>query len=651
MEIKSNTFGKLSKIREGSVFSNELIFIKEFMQNAQRGKSKELRITMTTEYIRFKDDGIGCKNPDNVFTLDKSEWSTTDEGFGVGFWSCLALEELESIEVKSRKWRAFVDVKSMFQNKDLTVKKEEFGEACLGFDVRLNLLSLDYSKKCKLEEQIKEVAKYLDFDIYLNEDLLEKVDIFEGVHGDFVKEIDTQLFKAKISVSDYRRDRIQLFYDRREVAFLYEFNYVVGVIEPKKGKLTLKEPDRTDYVWDGKWLRFEEKLKKEIKKLYIDFLKSDLSDEIITKYSEAINEYLEVKEYVKFLFSDIDLHENESEDGYYQEITKKVLPAINTKQEEVSYIGIDDKNMFNEEKVEKKFEDVLYSEPTESISCEELECEKDNVSRINYSDELNKFNEGIEEANEELVKFDIEDFKNRDYKVVQAPINCLKEDFEFSDTKCKNKKNFKNEIKNIKNMVWVSNSEVYKYSDEISLAEYCNLIVYKAKNILYENVLRECGKLHLSELKDSLIETFEHKNIGLKNKKEIAFVKLLIPICKKYGLPINVFNIANLSKKTELKLDGKVVYKNIEKSTKDNPSIHAVSTGDNILLDRNFLNLTRFSITDGKMGINELKAVMFASKTIAHELAHHLYGTIDNTMEHYKIENILYYQIMQLYIN
>ena len=179
MEIKSNTFGKLMKIKEGTVFSNEYMFVKEFLQNAQRGKTKELYITVTENYIRFKDSGIGCKNPNSVFTLDKSEWSTTDEGFGIGFWACLAFKKLELIEVSSRKWKAFLDVNNLFLNEDLTVKKEDLKESIKGFDVILNCSTLSNLEISEINEQIYEVAKYLNFDIYLNGDLIEKIYIFE----------------------------------------------------------------------------------------------------------------------------------------------------------------------------------------------------------------------------------------------------------------------------------------------------------------------------------------------------------------------------------------------------------------------------------------------------------------------------------------
>lgn len=669
MEIKSNTFGKLMKIKEGTVFSNEYMFVKEFLQNAQRGKTKELYITVTENFIRFKDNGIGCKNPNSVFTLDKSEWSTTDEGFGIGFWACLAFKKLESIEVSSRKWKAFLDVNNLFLNEDLTVKKEDLEESIKGFDIILNCSTLSNFEISEINEQINEVAKYLNFDIYLNGDLIEKIDIFEGVSGDFVKEIENRFFKARLSIEEYRYGNLEIFYDRRSVGSLYRFDYISGVIEPKKGKLTLKEPDRTEYVRDYKYYDFEEVLKKEIKNMYMDFLKTNPCDVILTKYSEAIDEYLEVKDYSKFLILDEEFNiDNLNKKESVQENLKSTIkPAMNIQREEISYVGVSTKESeyieseIVEDESQITLEELLHvdiSESSEEIidNSDVLTCDEE-VLTISYNNEETDYFDKImydeEDDVEENAIFDKDSFSINDYKVIQAPLNLLEEKSKSNSNKISKKQNensFIGFIKKTKNMVWVSKEDVDNYSDEISLAKYCNLIVYKAKNILEANTLKEYNKLHIKDLKESLIETYDTKNVGLKNKKEEAFIKLLMPVCKKYGLHINIFSIANLSCKTELKIGGKIVYRKNEKNSKRIIYTKAIRSGENILFDRNYLNLSRFSIKAGVLGSNEISLLMFVLKTIAHELAHYLYNTVDNTLYHYQKEDEIYNEIINMYI-
>ena len=669
MEIKSNTFGKLMKIKEGAVFSNEYMFVKEFLQNAQRGKTKELYITVTENFIRFKDNGIGCKKPDNVFTLDKSEWITTDEGFGIGFWSCLAFKKLELIEVSSRKWKAFLDVNNLFLNEDLTVKKEDLEESIKGFDVILNCSTLSNYEIFEINEQIYQVAKYLNFDTYLNGDLIEKIDIFEGVSGDFIKDVENRFFKARLSISNYKYNNLEIFYDRRSVGDLYRFDYVSGVIEPKKGKITLKEPDRTEYVRDYKYYDFEEILKKEIKNMYMDFLKTNPCDTILTEYSEAIDEYLEVKEYSKFLILDEEFNiDNLNKKESVQENLKSTIkPAMNIQREEISYVGVSTKESeyieseIVEDESQITLEELLHvdiSESSEEIidNSDVLTCDEE-VLTISYNNEETDYFDKImydeEDDVEENAIFDKDSFSINDYKVIQAPLNLLEEKSKSNSNKISKKQNensFIGFIKKTKNMVWVLKEDVDNYSDEISLAKYCNLIVYKAKNILEVNTLKEYNKLHIKDLKESLIETYDTKNVGLKNKKEEAFIKLLIPICKKYGLHINIFSIANLSCKTELKIDNKVVYRKNEKNSKKIIYTKAIRSGENILFDRNYLNLSRFSIKTGTLGSNEISLLTFVLKTVAHELAHYLYNTVDNTLYHYQKEDEIYNEIVDMYI-
>lgn len=618
MKIKSNTLGKLSKIREGTVFSNEYTFVKELLQNSQRGKSKVVNITVGDDFVIFEDNGIGCKDPESLFTLDKSEWITTDEGFGIGFWSCLAFNRLKEIEVISHKWKSMIDIDNLFANEDLSVPIEKNNKTLKGFYVKLTSHDCfsDY-RRYDIEKEIEEVAKHLNFDVYLNGNLIEKVDIFENVCGEFVKLVENRFFKAKLKLDESKYGNIKLFYDQRYVCYLYGIEYISGVISCKKDKLTLREPDRSDYVVDGKLDTFLKAVEKEAKKMYIEFLKSNDSDELLEKFSEGINKYLKVSEYEKYVFlgSDFAFDDMLNED--------------------------EDKDKCNESEIALSNEEIL---DTETI-------EESNYFDTPDNNEFENKDMDNTDDTEEKKELNRDDFKREDFKVTQNPISYIdkKEIGSFNNINESGNSNFK-QLKQIQNMAWVYEKEVNSYSDEISLAKYSNLKVYKIKNILQEEVMRKHGKLHISELRECLIEEYDTRNIGIKNKKEENFIKLLIPICKKYNIPTNTFSIANLSSTTKLNINNKIVYKRKQKNTKDKIYTYAICTGSNILLDRNYLKLSKFSISSGRIGVSELSLIMFISKTIAHELAHYLYGTIDNTINHYQLENKIHEEIINMYV-
>lgn len=626
MQIKSNTLGKLKKIKDGTVFSNEYMFIREFLQNSQRSKSKIVNIVIEDGYISFEDNGVGCSNPENLFTLDLSDWESTDEGFGIGFWSCLAYRGLESVEIESHNWKARIDVKNIFKNGDLSVEKEYIDRKFKGFKVTLysNDISWDSETVKELYKKVVLVAKYLEFDVIVNGNLVEKIDIFESVNGDFVKTYENSLFKARIKVSNRcYGNRLNLFYENREVCKLYDHYYVGGVVQPKKKKITLKEPDRAEYVTDYKFDKFSEKLTECIKDLYKSFLMSLDSDSDINLYADAIDEYLDVKDYDKYLNLDIT------------EILKD-----NCVNDEVAYAG----------EVQPAIDIVPNLNSCEDAIRGNYTCED------SYNKEVDIMNEAIEESfinndtqseRKEIV-FDRKDFNAEDYSVVQKGVPASRNE---SSKRNRSKNNFRENIKKVKKSVWVSLADTDEYASEIAKAEYFGLKVLKASNVLYEKAYEKHKILHISNLKNSLVETYSRKNIGIKTNKEESFIKLLQPICKKYDLPINTFCIANIELKRELIHEGKIIFRETLKNSKSKIQNPAVASGRIIYLDRNYLNLSKFKLNkSGNFGINELKIMMYVLKTLAHELAHVLYSTEDNTLNHYKTEEIIYDELLAMYI-
>lgn len=615
MIIKSNTVGKLNKIIEGTVFSNECMFIKEFLQNAQRAKATHVSIDVNDFSIQFKDNGKGCKKASNIFTLDLSEWDTTNEGFGIGFWSCLALKDLIKVKVRSFNWSAEILVDDIL-NGNLEVDLTNDLDIFEGFEVTLITNLLDESKKKQIEKEVKNVAQYLDFETVYNDIYIEKIDIFATVNGEFSQMIDTRDFKAKISISDINYSTVNLFYDKREVCNLYNMGYISGIIEPKKGKINLKEPDRTSFIYDDKYSALKSKLKKEIKKLYIEFLKSNPGEVSINKYSDAINYHLDVKDYEKYMdfesiISDFDsaFAENkvnpesfftkDSSTNSSEDISTECALSFSDSKEEISAV---DESSYDDRKIEDIKED--FTMPDYVVHNHERE------SRISNTDNL------IDKKEKES--------KSRE---------------------------FKNYMRNKNKIAWVLKEDVDTYSEEIAQAEYAKIKVIKVENILYANIFKKHKKMHISEFKDCFKETFTFKNIQLRNSKEERVIQNLIPVCKKYNLPLNTFVIGNIEVNSKLEYNGKILFSERSKNTKDNIKVYAVEDNGLIILDRTALNLSRFKLSkEGPFGINDLKCIFSIINTVAHELAHLLYDTKDNTVNHYKTETVIQKEITELYI-
>lgn len=672
MIIKSNTAGKLNKMINGTVFSSEVIFVKEFLQNAQRAKASMVNIEVTDATIIFTDNGKGCKKPDNLFTLDLSEWESTTEGFGIGFWSCLAIEGLISIKVRSYNWLAEIFIEDLLNN-NLNVNMTKDLSIIDGFKVELTVDSLNSEKKVNIEQEVINVAQYLDFLTYYNGSEIRKIDIFSSVHGDYVKEIENRYFKAKLSIYDNRyssNSSPTLFYDKREVCYLYDIEYARGVIEAKPGKIDLKEPDRTDYIWNSKYREFARKIYREVRQMYIDFLKSNPSKTDIDTYSDAIDHYLDVKDYEKYLDFDelIDFIEDKpksqnvkvKEDeytpyvrdlsNYGDEYTKD--SSVVSEDNSINLVSVDPGNSnvraVNESNnILDQDEDVFPNVQTEDISClnDNTNANDEVICTVDEDIELEQQNVLIEDVKD---AFSIGNYSVKNPKKTSS-MNTTKN---LSSNNSEDVfKSFKKELKGKHKIAWVLKEEISMFEDEISRAEYVGIKVFKLDNILFANVFKKYNKMHISEFSSSFEETFKFKNISLRNAKEVRAIENLIPICKKYNLPLNTFVIGDIEINRSINYRGKTLYKNTTKNKRDNIEVYAVESDGLIILDRTAMNLSRFKlIKDGPFGINDLKYVFSIINTIAHELSHYLHKTKDNTIEHYQTEVRIQEEITKLYI-
>lgn len=630
MQIKSNTSGKLKKMIDGTVFSSEFIFVRELFQNSQRAKAKNVIIKTKDDKIIFEDDGKGCKNPSCLFTLDYSDWESTDEGFGIGFWSCLALKNLTSVKVESYNWEAEIFVDNIL-NDNLNLDIIKKNEVMKGFKVTLNIRPLDFEQECQLDNDIVDVAQYLDLDTYYNGHYISKIDIFSSVEGDFVQDFKNKAFNGRISISNDSYSSIDVFYEKRFVCSIYNNGYIEGVIELKKGSVNLKEPDRRELIYDNKYSELRKILTRESKKLYIEFMKSNPSEDIMDSYSESIDYHLDVKDYEKYISYDSLI--NHMEYNPKKDEIKTCNEECNSEDIAITEDdNIDNSYFVDGEKVEDessdeirnsiKFSKDIYSVPNQSIN-------QNDFYMDDYTIENNHSNN---QSYDSICKLhDIE------YKTEKKDIDGLSK--------------FKKLVRKSNKMVWVERKDVDRYSDIIAQAEYAGLKIVKVDNILYANIFRKYNKMHISDFNNSFYAQYSFKNICIKNMKEERFLKLLNPICELFDLPLNTFAIANIEKNITLEYNDKVLYREKEVNKKGTIYTYACVHNGKIFLDRTALGLNRFNLSkNSSLNIYDLKAIMSCVNTISHELAHLLYGTQDNTINHYKTEVLIQEKITNQYI-
>lgn len=652
MTIKSNTMGKLRKIHEGKSFSDRIVIITELFQNSYRAEAKNVSIKLIDDLLLFSDDGYGCDNPENILTLDQSNWKTTDEGFGIGLWSWLAIPDVESIEICSGNWKAKMNVKGIFEENNLVAEIEK-AKKIRGFEVKIKSKYFLENKE-EILQRIESDGKIQPYKVCLNGKEIEQRDIQAEVTGDYVMKFNNKLFEATLAITNnYSNPR--LYYEKRDVCSIHSVPYIVGVVEMKKNSLTLQEPDRKNIIWDYKKTMFDYKLEECRKELYKNFIKN-ASEKIVDEYAYTIANVLDVEDYEKYILVD------DIEDVLVDEIRNVDMTSdIETKYKAIKLLRQTINNKNNNSQL-SMLEQNNSEDDIEKITKLLNLTNKNESSKWIATDEVFEEYVPIDEITEDLLQ-SLEEVAIGGILYKRVDIEKELDKFELEDEeieneilvvnkkKVKKENSLKNIVKKATRKVWVKANEVEEYQELIARAEYYNVKVFIAKNILYENIFKKYSVPYITEVKDGIRKRNFIKNVGLNTKKERYYLELLQPILEYFNLPNNTFLIGNLKMYIETVLDDVVVHREIIENKKENIKIKGITDGENIILDRHALGLQRFNFTgNSTMGVNELKALLATIDTISHELAHLLYNTEDNTKEHFEKERLIKEEIINLYL-
>lgn len=653
--IKSDTKGKLEKMINGVVFSDPYVFVTEFFQNSYRAKATEVKVDIDFELgkITFLDNGKGLRRPTDLLTLDYSNWETTNEGFGIGFWSWLGFEmkdeDMEGInevvcEIKSNEYNMHMSKEQLFKNFQPEADVETLEAPVDGFSITL------YSDIIKntnvynaLKERVKVDGELMPYTVTLNGTLIPQKDLFAEVKGDFFEDFSTRYFDTRLTV-DKNYGRIELYYEKRKVRDFYLDGNVSGVVELKKGCLNLKEPDRKDYNYDNKYFKFKSRLSDCVKSLYISFVEK-ADQKLINDYAQAISTILEVKDYEKFLeVGDVLLERIEK--VQQEETVQTVTEYEDTYLTSETPTLVQNVAKLNNTEICDFLNTIDGLETSRWVNTGEVATTNEaNYQPQQLTDEVVKENDKLVIAGNVWRKISNEDlfhFSKEDKDVTNDVIMEMPEE---------NKKTSLTEVmKQAKRKVWVKAGELEDLSELVATAKYYKIKVFVAKNIMYEEVFKQRKVPYITEVKDGITKRNIIKNVELRTKKERRFIQLLQPICNYYKLPYNTFLIGELEISVETKLDGKVIDKETLKNRKDDISVYGVTDGKRIVLDRRALALRNFHFSNTtEFGKNEFKALLSVINTVSHELAHLLYHTNDNTVEHFNKQDKIMEEIVKIY--
>lgn len=305
IEVRSNVFGDIMKIRKGVIYKNTVAVIDELLQNCQRAKATVILTSLSGPALTVEDDGIGCKDPQSFFEKSTSGWDGIDEAFGEGFFSVFLLADL--VVVESNDWKVTIDVLKMLETREALFEVEQIPQR-QGTKIHLEGPKIEEAR-WHLYQEIEAVGSVLSQQVYYNGNLLAHKDILEVPRAQYpetVVHFDNEFYEANLYPHTSYSDTY-LIYEGRPVCEVYAASRLAGKMVIKPGMLTLRAPDRKDVVSDAKYSAFITQVRKDAKEVFRNFLRV-CDDKMLNDYESGVSEHLEPSEYVNLLKFDSSMY-------------------------------------------------------------------------------------------------------------------------------------------------------------------------------------------------------------------------------------------------------------------------------------------------------------------------------------------------------
>lgn len=562
IEVRSNIAGDIVKIRKGVVFKEYATVIDELLQNCQRAKAKNIRIEVLDNRLVVEDDGVGCADPQALFEKNTSAWMNEDEAFGEGFFSVFMLAD--KLKVRSHDWELKVDVLDMLKTKNMFIDVNEGLEFYDGFRVEIEGKAV--SDRCwELKHEVRQIAPIMAQRVVMNDDELEKIDLLSKTSPRDVF-VDNELFSAVLTpATGY--STIQYYYDNRPVRDEYVHG-AKGKVMIKKGQVTLKAPDRKEFIYDDKRRALVDKIAHEIRNMYREFIQT-ATDEELDEFENPINEYLEVEEYARVLA-----------------VSEKLFKAKD-----------------DEEVVDR--EEGSNGVPKWVDLSSLFEATK-NIEKVNTTHEL------------------------KGTARTRRPEGMLER-----------------LLKKHKKVLYVPTGEVETYEKVIREAEYNGFSIVYAKNKLYEKAFAFYGVSSIADFDKLIEEEYVIEKDEPRSKKELRFLALMKRVEQFYGMKENSIRLANLDKVIRLKETGEVI-------STEGGEIRGLCDRLNglVYIDRDIVKFPEYRAQEPDyptVTAHDYRVLLRVQHTLAHELAHLLYGFEDNTLEHSQATAKICYELAELF--
>lgn len=585
VELKVNVINQLKLLRQ-STFKDIYCFLDEDIQNAQRAKATEVKVTVDRwgeGTVTIENNGNVLTNPQALFSIAESDWDeevrNSENPFGMGFFSNITVTNL--INVHSGNTYITFDVEDMISTNNTEIKVEETDDYYDGFKLILRNFDFDTANEYRIQERVEVLGKYVhELDIYYNGELIEEKDLTEGDDSRYQFSMDDEKCKGWIALADNYSwgNNVNVFYKGRLVVPLEGLPYLKGDLHVSDKTLNLTSPDRKDIIKDEKLNIFKKAIADYVEK-YCTSLLID-GEENISNYSSCFGRYVDkknVKNSIKFM-----TFKSKNEDDV--KYLKGIAIARRKNNDIDSFTGYE---IYLQKDATKQNEQIL-NEVT--VSPELQTVPKEANGRV-YHEASYSHSDGY---------IEVPEIKQEDLMEKRGSLI----------------------IDSVEPTFFIGFNEVEQYEYKLNIAKHYDLKIIVSRNEVETSILKSMKEsdnvLHISELKEEVSVRGYLSNTELSTKESRALM-IFDMISRILGFDHNVFAIGNLMVTKSVSVDSIGVE---EEMIEPNIVVLKDALNDKVYVDRSIINKNKLrNDTDVNLDIFDYQFIMANFKEMMKEVS------------------------------
>jgi len=675
--VPRNPIDEIKNIRNR--YQGEYAIVREAMQNSERaGRSNkvpvDIIITITSDKLRIEDNagGVNKRSIDAVFNLGQSGWKLDEStsAFGQGFMSFILLfnrVEIISNDVNAEfDWSRIESEYNKSKSFDLSkayTAQESSSLSAFGAEGKFIAIftkpveSYDYNKAI---EQAKIYAKTLPVrSIIINgEPANNKID-FTTTPRHYIQVYKS--YRDGVGIQGYFApgtddDALRLYFQGLPVGaasssgvdnYFYKLPSLRGDVNINTTFYGRPSENRDSWIMDSnieKTINIIRELAKEIAISIID--KS--SESTIEEYQHFISTYStfeDIKYHIRFEVIAPEVME------LVQKSERAANPKLDDKAFEEHMKGIMGSSSALNEAIERakgfseKIDTQAYNEREQAILKE-----KQKLAEQKLEEQKTKEQEQIIQQQEQVLSEESQQIQEEKTNTQQKTKTAKDRVDEFLSNR---QSGGLTASKWNKETFWVERDMAMVYMTEISNATYHHIPIAFAENRYQKQLFKDRNNFHyISELKTLMTNTAKLSSAGAKNSKERRIEYIMKVFIDAAGFKEIKIIIANIEFKNMIQVphstvkietpmevaayaEGKTIYFHRKLSYGDSAA-GEVNGYYGIESLYPYFVYNDFDLEQKSIGQGDIAVFSKIRKLLAHEMAHVIYHTTDNTDTHYK---------------